>query len=161
MINEIEKKKAERLTPIKKCDLSTACWSHTVTLRHGQCDPAGIAYTPHFFDLFNIAVEDWYSKCLGINYYEIIGSRRIGLGYAQASANFFEPCIMGDKLEIFVIVNKIGNSSLSLDLHIFKEQVEKLRGKFVTVATNLDTHKAIKIPQDILNALILYKSSCD
>lgn len=160
-MNEIESKKSERPTPITRNDLSTACWGHTVTLRHGQCDPAGIAYTPHFFDLFNVAVEDWYSTCLGISYYEIIGSRRIGLGYAKASANFFEPCLMGDQLEIFVIIDKIGNSSLSLDLHIFKEEVEKLRGKFVTVATDLDTHKAIKIPQDILDALILYKSNCD
>ena len=42
---------------------------------------------------------------------------------------------------------------MSLILHVFKEEVEKLRGGFVTVATDLDTHKSIKIPQDILNAL--------
>ena len=141
--------------------MSSGCWGYKGVVRHGQCDPAGIAYTPHFFDLFNIAVEDWYSECLGINYYQIIGSRRIGLGYAQANANFFEPCFMGDELEICVMIKKIGNSSLSLILHVFKEEVEKLRGGFVTVATDLDTHKSIKIPQDILNALTLYKNKCN
>ena len=157
----MEINKSERLSQIRKSDLSSACWGYKVVVRHGQCDPAGIAYTPHFFDLFNIAVEDWYSECLGINYYQIIGSRRIGLGYAQVNANFFEPCFMGDELEICVMIKKIGNSSLSLILHVFKEEVEKLRGGFVTVATDLDTHKSIKIPQDILNALTLYKNKCN
>ena len=76
-------KSSDRLVPISKKDLSKKCWGFKATIRHGQCDPAGIAYTPKLFDLLNVTVEEWYLSCLGINYYEIIGDRRTGLGYVK------------------------------------------------------------------------------
>ena len=31
-----------------------------LTVQWGDCDPAGIVYFAHFFDMFNAAVEDWF-----------------------------------------------------------------------------------------------------
>jgi len=160
-LTEVLNKTSDRLIPISRKDIPKNCWGFKITIRHGQCDPAGIAYTPHLFDILNIAVEDWYSSCLGLNYYQILGTRRVGLGYAKASAEFFRPCMMGDELEICVMINRIGRSSLSLNLHAFKNEIENFRGNLVTVATDLENHKVIKIPSDISNALAAYKKNCD
>ena len=154
-------KSSDRLVPISKKDLSKKCWGFKATIRHGQCDPAGIAYTPKLFDLLNVTVEEWYSSCLSINYYEIIGDRRTGLGYVKASADFFQPCFLGDELEICPMINRIGTSSLSLNLHAFNNDVERFRGHLITVATDLESHKSIKLPNDILEALNAYKSNCE
>ena len=79
----------------------------------------------------------------------------------KASANFFQPCFLGDELEICPMINRIGSSSLSLNLHAFNNDVERFRGHLITVATDLESHKSIKLPHDILEALNAYKSNCD
>ena len=45
-------------------------FTRTVPIRFSHCDPAGIVYFPHYFDMFNGLVEDWYTEQLGVNYAE-------------------------------------------------------------------------------------------
>jgi 4-hydroxybenzoyl-CoA thioesterase/acyl-CoA thioester hydrolase len=147
-----------RPVALSRNDLSAGLWSGKITFRHGQCDPAGIVYTPEFFNVFNQVIEDWFCSRLGINYYEVIGPRRTGIGYVNAAATFFAPCKMGDEVEIFVIVDKIGNKSYQLVLHAMLGDNEALRGYFTTVATSLDTHRPIPIPKDIREAMLEYSA---
>lgn len=142
--------------PLQSADLHAQMWSKTVTFRHGQCDPAGIVYTPEFFNVFNQVIEAWFCECLGINYYDILGRRRTGLGYVRANALFFTPCSMGEEIEIFLRVSKVGSKSYALTLHAMKSGREALRGEFTTVTTSLETHQSIAIPQDIKEALSKY-----
>ncbi len=143
---------------ITKQDLSPGLFSYRVIFRHGQCDPAGIVYTPEFFNVFNWAVEEWFCTHLGIDYQGVVGSRRTGLGYVNASATFFVPCYMGEAIDIFVVVERVGGKSYSLRLHALKGYTEALRGYFTTVTTSLETHRPIGIPEDIREALIKYEA---
>ena len=36
-------------------------FTRSVPIRFSDCDPAGIVYFPHYFDIFNGLIEDWYS----------------------------------------------------------------------------------------------------
>ncbi|RGP35920.1 acyl-CoA thioesterase [Pseudotabrizicola alkalilacus] len=146
-------------SPLRKANLTrrpTNLWSAFTVFRHGQCDPAGIVYTPKFFDVFNQIIEKWFCECLNIDYYTVLGPRGIGLGYATASADFFIPCMMGEKIEVFLRVAKVGNKSYALTLHAMKGEDEALRGHFVTVTTSLETRQSIQIPDDIRQALVAY-----
>jgi 4-hydroxybenzoyl-CoA thioesterase len=146
-----------RLTPIRAQDLSDSLWRTTVTIRFGECDPAGIVYTPAYFDIFNRVVERWHIECLGLDYYDIVGRRRIGLGYAHASGDFFTPGFMGDEPTAAVVLDRIGRASFALTLHIMKADDESARGHLVVVTTSLAEHKAIPIPADIRAALEAYR----
>jgi len=145
--------------PYTREQMQTTLWSWQYTFRHGQCDPAGIVYTPEFFNVFNHAIEHWFEESLGLSYYDILGPRQIGLGYVSASAEFFTPVLMGEEVEIFVQIREIGGKSYSLELNAFKGDREALRGKFTTVTTSLETHSSIKIPADIRMALSGYGKS--
>lgn len=142
--------------PLDISDLPTGLWSTKTKFRHGQCDPAGIVYTPHFFDVFNRSIEAWFDEALCIPYQEVIGSRRTGLGYVTAAATFFTPFMMGEEGDVFVAVNRIGTKSYNLTLHLMKGRREAVRGSFTTVTTDLDAHRSIEIPDDILDALLIY-----
>lgn len=142
--------------PLSTSDLKSHLWSTTTTIRFGQCDPAGIVYTPNFFDIFNVVVEKWYAEALGIDYYEMIRGRRTGLGYVSAFADFFLPCRMGDEVEVAVDVDRIGNTSFGLVLHAFVAGREALRGRFTVVTTSLETHRPVPIPDDLRDALRTY-----
>ncbi|SDG22596.1 acyl-CoA thioester hydrolase [Celeribacter baekdonensis] len=145
-----------RPKPIRLADLPSRDWSYRHIFRHGQCDPAGIVYTPEFFNVFNHTVEAWFCEHLGISYYDLIGPRRIGLGYANAHAEFFAPVRMGDQIDIFIRITRIGGKSYTLELNAMSGEVESLRGYFTTVTTDLNTHTTISIPVEVRDALNRY-----
>src|SRR5215216_4348400 len=121
-----------RFESLTLSELPGGIWRTRLPVRFGSCDPAGIVYTPEYFNLFNGLVEDWYGEALGISYYELVGKRRPGLGYAHVSADFASPSSMGDVLDIAIIVRKVGRTSVTFTIHAFKDDVECLRSTFVT-----------------------------
>ncbi len=149
-----------RISPIRATDLGAAVWKTRATIRFGQCDPAGIVYTPVYFDLFNVAIEDWYPASLGIDYYALLRDEKVGVGYGHASADFLLPSAMGDVLEIAIVVGHIGRSSFTLNLHAFKDGDEAVRGRLVVVTTSLVEPGAIPIPAALRQALEVYRDRC-
>ena len=53
-------------------------FTRTVPIRFSHCDPAGIVYFPHYFDMFNGLIEDWYTEQLGVDYAKLILNDRYG-----------------------------------------------------------------------------------
>lgn len=149
-----------RFALLRSNDLSPSVWRSALAIHFGHCDPAGIVYTPQYFHLFNTVLEGWYGEALGISYYDLIGTRRTGLGYAHASADFATPAKMGETLEVAVVIEAVGRSSVSLVLHAFKDGVECARANFVTVVTSLVTHKAMPVPDDLRAAFESYQARC-
>jgi 4-hydroxybenzoyl-CoA thioesterase len=147
-----------RIERIKVEDLHPDTWRTPVKIRFGQCDPAGIVYTPNYFDIFNSVVEDWYPACLGLDYHAILRDDRVGLGYAHASADFLLPGFMGETLDVAVVLGKVGRASFDLTLHAMKGAEEAVRGRLVVVCTSLTEHKAISIPPRLRSALEAYQA---
>jgi 4-hydroxybenzoyl-CoA thioesterase/acyl-CoA thioester hydrolase len=148
-----------RIERIKVEDLHPAVWRTPVRIRFGQCDPAGIVYTPNYFDIFNGVVEDWYPARLGLDYHAILRDDRVGVGYGHASADFLIPGFMGETLDVAVVLGKIGRASFNLTLHAMKGADEAVRGRLVVVCTCLDERKAIPIPPRLRAALEEYQRS--
>ena len=149
-----------RFEPLRLSELPDGVWRSHIVVRFGSCDPAGIVYTPEYLNLFNGIVEDWYGQALGISYHELVGKRRIGLGYAHVSADFAKPSSMGDILDVALIARHVGRASLTFTVHAFKDGIECVRSTFVTVTTSLVDHKAIALPEDVRAALNAYQSRC-
>ena len=161
-MNEIAPASAQaRPTPLQLATLPRPLWSTEVKIHFGQCDPAGIVYTPRFFDIFNAVIEDWYEQVLQLNYYDFIRTRRIGLGYVNAHSDFFATCTMGDRLRVAVDLERIGNASFVIVLHAFQNGAEALRGRFTVVTTDLVRHRPIPVPDDLRAALLEYAKSWD
>jgi len=135
-------------------------WRTAVPIRFSHCDPAGIVYFARYFDLLNGVVEDWFCRELKIDYHEMIGPRRIGLGYVSAKAEFAKPSFMGDQLECAVVIRRIGRSSLMLQIHASRRSDPVLLAELVIVATSLETHQSIPLPDDLRAALERYQEKC-
>lgn len=152
--------KEKRPVPLAGDQLGEAVWRAPVTVRFRHCDPAGIVFTPRYFDILNEAVERFFVERLGIDYYALIGERKLGLGYASAACDFLRPNRMGDALEVAVLVERVGGASYALALPVMKRGAEVARGRLVTVVTSLETHKACPIPEDLRAALLAYHEAC-
>lgn len=135
-------------------------WRTRVQVRFSHCDPAGIVYFARYFDMLNGVVEDWFGQALGIDYHDMIGRRRTGLGFVSAGAEFSKPGFMGDCLDCAVVVERIGRSSLTFHIHASRADEPILTARLVMVTTSLETHRSIPLPDDLRAALERYLESC-
>src|SRR5450759_665802 len=87
---------------------------HRAPVRFTHTDPAGYVFFPRFFEMFQAAVEDWFSDCLGLNYAEQIVQHGIGFPTAHTECDFVRPCRLGETLELRLVLEKVGRSSLTL-----------------------------------------------
>jgi 4-hydroxybenzoyl-CoA thioesterase len=140
--------------------LPAAAFRQAVTIRFSHCDPAGIVYFAKYFDIANGVVEDFFPAALGLDYHDIVGPRRIGLGFAHAECDFLKPGKMGDQLTCAVLVDAIGTASITLTLLGYRDGVPALAMRLVMVTTSLTTYRAVPVPDDVRAAVERYKETC-
>lgn len=89
--------------------------------------------------------------------FDIHNSPIIGL-VVNSSCNFLEELTYPEIIEVGVAILKIGNSSLTYDLAIFKQgqQNASAQGQFVHVFVERETKKSTSIPQGMRDALAPY-----
>ena len=130
----------------------------TRVLRFGDCDPAGIAYYPRYFDLLNSVVEDWWGA-MGLPWKVLFGERRIGLPTVRFQVEFRAPAFLGDELLFSLAVKRIGSKSVDLDHVVQREGTTLWQASQILVATSLDTHRSIAWPDDIRAALVSFQEA--
>ena len=91
---------------------SAGAFTRSVPVRFSHCDPAGIVYFPHYFNMFNGLIEDWYTAELGYNYAEMIMGSQFGFPFVHIECDFKIPSRMGDVIDLTLLVERIGRSSL-------------------------------------------------
>jgi 4-hydroxybenzoyl-CoA thioesterase len=122
-------------------------FTRTVTIRFSHCDPAGIVYFPHYFDMFNGLIEDWYTEQLGVNYAKLILGDRHGFPFVHIETDFKIPSRMGEHLDLTLLLERVGRSSLTVVIVGHLAEVERLRARLVTAMTSLETQQSVELPQ--------------
>ena len=127
-------------------------------LRFGDCDPAGIAYFPRYFDLLNGVIEDWWGA-MGHPWKILFGQRRIGLPTVRFEVDFRAPAFLGDELRFSLAIKRIGKKSIDLDHLVRREGSILWQASQVVVATSLDGHRSITWPDDLRAALVSFQEA--
>lgn len=130
----------------------------TFTQRHrvrfAECDPAGIVFYPQYFVMFNNLLESWIDSLLPEGFAGYIGKHRFGLPTVRLEADFRSISRMGDDVELSLDVARLGGKSLTLSLTCTGSDGEiRMSVTQVVVATSLDSHRAIDIPEMLREAL--------
>ena len=129
-------------------------------VRFSHCDPGGIVYFPRYFDLMNAMVEDWFYQRLGLDYAGRLMSDGQGLPTVHAECDFVRPSLMGETLTWGLTVERVGTSSITVNIAAACDGEERLRATLVLVATSLDTHRPIALPDDLRQAVETYQADC-
>lgn len=132
-------------------------FTRSVPVRFSHCDPAGIVYFPHYFDIFNGLIEDWYGEELGCDYAELVMGSRYGFPFVHLECDFKVPSRMGDVIDLTLLVERIGRSSLGIAIVCHKDGVERLRARMVTAMMSLETRKAVPLPDELRDKLEAYR----
>ncbi len=83
-----------------------------VLFRH--CDPAGIVYSPRYFEMVNDCVEVFFDEVLGAPFEEV--DRAGGVPTAQINTKFLAPSRHSDDLTLALSAERIGTTSFTYTL---------------------------------------------
>ncbi len=126
-------------------------------VRFTHTDPAGYVFFPRFFEMFQACVEDWFNHGLKVDYAQQILEHGVGLPTARTECDFSKPCKLGEKIEISLSVEKVGNSSLTV---LFVGRVngeDRLRARSVLVAIDAATGRPVPISDKLRSKLKEYQ----
>jgi len=117
-------------------------------IRFGDIDRSGIVYYPRFLHYFHVALEEFFTSELDMEYHDVIDKYRIGLPTVHLETDFSKPFSYGDDIEVEVRVLKIGKTSITFGYRVFKrgEAEPRIVGRNVTVCLKMDTFKKMEIP---------------
>ena len=107
-------------------------------------DMAGILYFPRQFRFAHDALEDYVSS-LGYTFDQIFREEHFVFVIVHAESNYLVPLRVGDKLEIHLSIERIGETSFTVCYHIYKED-KTLSGTAKTVHVTLESKSRKKIP---------------
>lgn len=118
----------------------------TRTVKWGDCDPAGILYTPRVFDYITEAVEAWFRDVGGIDWMSLIG-RNLGAPTVHTSVDFRTPMEPNLVLGVAVLVDKVGGSSLTFRV-VGSDAAGTVyfEGKLVSVVIDFNERRPMPIP---------------
>jgi 4-hydroxybenzoyl-CoA thioesterase len=132
-------------------------FTRSVAIRFSHCDPAGIVYFPHYFDMFNGVIEDWYTHEIGYDYAELVIGTHYGFPFVHIECDFMIPSRMGECLDLTLLVDRIGRSSLGLTIVGHLDGRMRLRARMVTAMMSLETGKSVELPADLRTKIEKYR----
>lgn len=121
-------------------------------VRMHDTDVAGVIFFQNQFRFAHDALED-FSESEGIIFSEVFKSSDYFFVVVHAEADYLMPLTVGDKLEVHVSVEHIGNSSFTMRYLIYTRGVLAGRAQTVHVTLNGKTRTKIPIPEVLLKSL--------
>ena len=120
-------------------------FSLRIPIRFSHCDPAGYVFFPRFFEMIQAVSEDWITQHLGINFSEMIIQHRLGQPTAYTECQFIKPCLLGENLDLAIILDKFGSSSLHLRFIGTVNGEIRLCARSVQVVISLENGRPVRI----------------
>lgn len=113
-------------------------------VRMHDTDMAGILYFPRQFRFAHDALEDFVGS-LGFTFDQVFRREKFVFVIVHAEADYLSPLYVGDKLEVHVKVEKVGETSFVIGYQIYKMD-KTLAGTAKTVHVTLDSASRVKMP---------------
>lgn len=126
--------------------------THRLRVRWAEVDMQGIVFNGHYLTYFDIAVTEYW--------------RQIGLPYPQATAetggelytvksvvDYASPARYDDEIDLYIRCKRIGRSSLTFALEIWRCGDALVTGELVYVHADPNTRKSAPLPPGLIAAI--------
>jgi 4-hydroxybenzoyl-CoA thioesterase len=124
-------------------------------IRFTHTDPAGYVFFPRYFEMLQAAVEDWYTHGLGISYAGLVRDG-FGLPTARTECEFLRPSRLGEILELQVVLERLGRSSMEVSFIGRVGGEVRVRARSVLVQILLGEGRPVPIDGELREALEAY-----
>lgn len=131
-------------------------YTYSSRIRFTHTDPAGYVFFPRFFEKFQAAIEDWFNVALGVDYAGLFLEQGMGLPTAHTECAFLKPCLLGEMLDIAVILKRVGSTSITVAFIGSVANEQRLQAESVLVLIDLKDGRPVAIPAELRNKLENY-----
>jgi 4-hydroxybenzoyl-CoA thioesterase len=152
-----------RKTTRRKATPNTSKRQFTVRriVNWGDCDPAGIVYTPRVLDYACETVDAWQREELKASWWHVNSSGGPGLPTVKAVCDFISILRPDQSLELRLYIREIGRSSITFEVEGMAEDNRlAFRVTLVSCAIDLVDHRATPIPDWMREKLEAYQRCC-
>jgi 4-hydroxybenzoyl-CoA thioesterase len=87
----------------------------------------------------------------------LITGSRFGFPFVHLDCDFKIPSRMGDIIDMTLLVEKIGRSSLGIAIVCHLDGLERLRAHMVTAMMSLETRRGVELPQVLRERIEAYR----
>ena len=125
----------------------------------GDIDNAGIVYYPRFMHYFHLAMEEFFSSEMGIDYADVLHKQNVSLPTVHLESDFRRRMRYGDQINIEVRVIHIGRTSIAWGYRGYRmvgEEEIVVEGNNVTVCVRTDTFEKMDVPEWLRKGLTDY-----
>lgn len=124
---------------------------HQFRVRYSEIDSQGVVFNAHYLTYFDSAITE-YIRSINFNYFELILERGIDFHLVKATVEFHQPVNFDDLIDVGVTLGKIGNSSLTWTLSVFRKDCDECltSGELIWVCTRLGSQKSFPLPEDLI-----------
>ena len=117
-----------------------------VRIRFAHVDPAGIVFYARYFEIINMVLEDWFRDGIGHDFGILNERDRVGIPLLHIEADFMKPSFLNDIVEFRLTVEKIGNSSFTINYEAWLGEELRLKMQAVHAFVELTQKKSVPIP---------------
>ncbi len=135
---------------------SQACFVHW-----GDCDPAGVVYTPRVFEYFMRTMEAWYVAYLGYNFFEMRVERGTGSPTVRTECDYLTVLRAGQEFSLRLRIEKVGAASVEfVGDGLGADGTHYFRIRHTCCAIDEDDFKPKRYPEDLRQRMIDYQRDC-
>jgi acyl-CoA thioester hydrolase len=131
---------------------------HDLRVRYAEVDSQGIVFNAHYLTYFDTAITE-YMRNINYDYHTLVSRRGLDFHLVKSTVEYLKPIRFDEIIEIGVSAHKIGTSSLTWVLAIFKKGASECAasGEIVWVCSRVGTNKSHPLPEDFVALLSEYE----
>lgn len=132
---------------------------YDLRVRYAEADSQGIVFNAHYLTYFDTAITE-YVRHIGYDYQALVAHQGLDFHVVKSTIEYLAPVFFDDEIEIGVSPIKIGNSSLSWGLSVYRKGLTEClnRGEIVWVCAKVNEHRSHPIPQDFKDVISAFEN---
>lgn len=138
-------------------DLAAFRFRHSLRVRWAEVDPQNIVFNGHYLTYFDIGITEYY-RAIGLPYPDGMAGTGGDLFAVRSVVNYHDSARFDDILEIAVRAARLGNSSMSFEMGIFRDGERLISGEMVYVNADPETKTSKTLPDKLRQAIEAYEA---
>jgi acyl-CoA thioester hydrolase len=131
------------------------------TVGFGDCDPAGIVFTPNYGRFVFDAVEVWLRRAMGIDIHQQLKGDEIGTPVRALNVELLAPLRPAEVFQSAVWATHLGRSSFRLTVRgRTAAGAPSFVGEMACVATRRSARAVVPLPDAYRAAIEAYRARC-
>lgn len=114
-------------------------------VRWMECDRQGIVFNGSYMNYLEVGQAEYY-RHLGFSIYELAERGYFDTVMVKVTMEFEAPARVDDLLDIYVRVSRVGNTSITMDMEIYREGSDVLLTRAEAVYVSYDGSSGAKKP---------------